>query len=82
MRLNYIILNRLLYQSRKRGVTENGILLSHFASRYLNQMTDEELRVYDNLINMPTNDWEIYYWLTGTLHGNVPLRKVVTSDVV
>merc|ERR1712002_949025 len=34
---------RLLYQSRKRGIAENCLLLS----------------------NLPSNDWDIYYWVTG-----------------
>merc|ERR1711976_9956 len=56
---------RLVYQSRKRGMLENGLLLSTFASRYLQSLTDEQLSQYDNLINKPSNDWEIYYWITG-----------------
>jgi len=57
--------NRLEYQSRKRGMLENGLLLSNFAGRYLKSMTDVQLSTYDKLINQPTNDWEIYYWVTG-----------------
>ncbi|XP_045176354.1 succinate dehydrogenase assembly factor 2, mitochondrial-like [Mercenaria mercenaria] len=56
---------RLLYQSRKRGMTENGLLLSTFASLYLDKLTDDQLAMYDSLINKPTNDWEIYYWMIG-----------------
>lgn len=57
---------RLLYQSRKRGILENGLLLGSFASKYLDEMTEEEMALYDRLINLPSNDWEIYYWATGT----------------
>ncbi|KAK6192832.1 hypothetical protein SNE40_004234 [Patella caerulea] len=56
---------RLLYQSRKRGMTENGLLLSSFASKYLDKLDEDQLVMYDRLINKPTNDWEIYYWVTG-----------------
>ncbi|XP_064599748.1 succinate dehydrogenase assembly factor 2, mitochondrial-like [Liolophura sinensis] len=56
---------RLLYQSRKRGMTENGLLLSTFAAKFLDGFSEEELNVYDKLINQPSNDWEIYYWVTG-----------------
>lgn len=56
---------RLLYQSRKRGMTENGLLLSTFAALYLEKLSEEQLKMYDSLINKPTNDWEIYYWMTG-----------------
>ncbi|KAK4471353.1 hypothetical protein MN116_004788 [Schistosoma mekongi] len=55
---------RLLYQSRKRGNLENGILLSTFAARYLNTMTHEQLIAYDDLINLPDNEWDLYYWIT------------------
>ncbi|CAL1529559.1 unnamed protein product [Lymnaea stagnalis] len=56
---------RLLYQSRKRGMLENGLLLSNFAGRYLNSLTENQLSLYDKLINQPSNDWDIYYWITG-----------------
>ncbi|XP_060579473.1 succinate dehydrogenase assembly factor 2, mitochondrial-like [Ruditapes philippinarum] len=56
---------RLLYQSRKRGMTENGLLLSTFASLHLDKLSEEQLKMYDSLINKPTNDWEIYYWMIG-----------------
>ncbi len=57
---------RLLYQSRKRGILENGLLLSSFADKFLDDFNEEELCLYDRLINLPSNDWEIYYWATGT----------------
>ncbi|XP_013400575.1 succinate dehydrogenase assembly factor 2, mitochondrial isoform X2 [Lingula anatina] len=56
---------RLLYQSRKRGMSENGLLLSTFASKYLNGFDERQLKMYDHLINQPDNDWDIYYWITG-----------------
>ncbi|KAK2163036.1 hypothetical protein LSH36_87g06047 [Paralvinella palmiformis] len=56
---------RLLYQSRKRGMLENGILLSRFADRYLQKLTEEQLDQYDNLINKPSNDWDIFHWISG-----------------
>ncbi|XP_069595499.1 succinate dehydrogenase assembly factor 2, mitochondrial [Ranitomeya imitator] len=56
---------RLLYESRKRGMLENCILLSLFAKKYLNTMTEAQMSQYDRLINEPSNDWDIYYWATG-----------------
>ncbi|CAL7945071.1 unnamed protein product [Xylocopa violacea] len=56
---------RLLYQSRKRGMLENGLLLSTFAKKYLSNFDDKQLQLYDRLINLPTNDWDIFYWATG-----------------
>uniref|UniRef100_H3ABN6 Succinate dehydrogenase assembly factor 2, mitochondrial n=2 Tax=Latimeria chalumnae TaxID=7897 RepID=H3ABN6_LATCH len=57
---------RLLYESRKRGMLENCILLSLFAKEYLSTMTEKQLSLYDRLINEPSNDWDIYYWATET----------------
>lgn len=55
---------RLLYQSRKRGMLENDLLLSTFAGKYLSGMSAEQTKLYDKLINGPSNDWDIYYWAT------------------
>ncbi|VDO03949.1 unnamed protein product [Rodentolepis nana] len=57
--------NRLLYESRKRGNLENGIILSSFADKYLATMSMEQLDKYDHLINTPECDWDIFYWSTG-----------------
>ena len=56
---------RLLYQSRKRGMLENGLLLGSFAHKFLDGFNEEQLSLYDRLINLPSNDWDIYYWATG-----------------
>ena len=55
--------SRLLYQSRKRGMSENGLLLSNFASRYLKTFDSQQLDEFDNLINKPSNDWDLFYWM-------------------
>lgn len=56
---------RLVYQSRKRGMLENGLLLSTFAKKYLDGFNDAQLKLYDQLINLPSNDWDIFYWAVG-----------------
>ena len=56
--------SRLLYQSRKRGMLENGLLLGSFASKYLDSFDEEHLVLYDRLINVPSNDWDIFKWAT------------------
>lgn len=53
-----------MYQSRKRGMLENDLLLSTFAAKFLKTMTAEQTHQYDTLINKPSNDWDIYYWAT------------------
>lgn len=57
--------SRLLYQSRKRGMLENDLLLSCFADRHLSSFTADELDEYDRLINGVSNDWDLFYWATG-----------------
>lgn len=49
-------------QSRKRGTLESDLLLSTFASKYLQTMTEEQLTQYDRFLD--ENDWDIYYWAT------------------
>merc|ERR1711997_324488 len=48
----------------KRGMLENGLILGTFASLHVPTMGEEGLVLYDRLINLPSNDWEIYYWAT------------------
>ncbi|XP_022222668.2 succinate dehydrogenase assembly factor 2-A, mitochondrial [Drosophila obscura] len=55
---------RLIYQSRKRGMLENDLLLSTFAAKYLKGFSAEQTAIYDQLINGVSNDWDIYYWAT------------------
>ena len=66
---NYLLLNtlffRLIYQSRKRGMLENCLILSTFASKYLKDFDEKKLTQYDRLINIPSNDWKIFYWASG-----------------
>ena len=57
--------SRLVYQSRKRGTLENGLMLSTFIDRHLNTFNETQLSLYDQLINSPADDWSIYYWATG-----------------
>jgi succinate dehydrogenase assembly factor 2 len=59
--------SRLLYQSRKRGTLENGLLLSNFSAVYLPKMTDSQLNEYDKIINGLHNEWDLYYWLTNAV---------------
>merc|ERR1739838_322694 len=57
---------RLLWQSRKRGIAENCLLLSTFSAEHLNKMTEEELETYDRILNDYINEWDLYYWMVGT----------------
>ncbi|XP_033638045.1 succinate dehydrogenase assembly factor 2, mitochondrial-like [Asterias rubens] len=69
---------RLLYQSRKRGMLENGLLLSTFAARYLPTFDKTQLEQYDFMINKPDNDWDIFHWVT----DHKPTPEEFKSDVM
>ncbi|CAH0564139.1 unnamed protein product [Brassicogethes aeneus] len=56
---------RLLYQSSKRGMLENDLIIGSFAKKYLDTFTEEEVDEYDKLINIPSNEWVLYYWASG-----------------
>lgn len=51
---------------------------STFAAKYLETMTDEQLQLYDTLINKPSNDWDIYNWAT----GNKPTPEEYQNEVM
>lgn len=40
--------------------------ISTFASKYLDKLTPNQLDEYDELINRPSNDWQLYYWIIGS----------------
>ena len=40
-------------------------VFSTFADQYLHQLNTSQLQQYDELINQPSNDWQLYYWMTG-----------------
>lgn len=80
-----VLRSRLCYQSRKRGMTENGLLLSHFASRFLDTFDRAQLEEFDNLINKPSNDWDIFYWMmekTETpMEYNTPIMNMLKEYI-
>lgn len=59
-----IKLARLTWASRKRGILETDLLLSTFSKIHLATLTDEQLVIYDRLLE--ENDWDIYAWATGS----------------
>ncbi len=71
-----------MYQSRKRGILENGLLLASFADKHLGDFSEEELALYDRLINLPSNDWDIYYWATGVKPAPEEFQNVVMDKLI
>uniref|UniRef100_A0AC35TGZ5 TIR domain-containing protein n=1 Tax=Rhabditophanes sp. KR3021 TaxID=114890 RepID=A0AC35TGZ5_9BILA len=57
--------SRLYYQSKKRGILENDIIFGDFADQSLKTLTKKDLEDYDSLINGDTNEWDLFYYVTG-----------------
>merc|ERR1712242_22356 len=57
---------RLLWQSRKRGISENDLLLSTWFREHEPSLSSEELDTYSNLINSDVNEWDLFYWISKT----------------
>ncbi|KAL7079638.1 hypothetical protein ACQ4LE_001287 [Meloidogyne hapla] len=57
--------SRLFYQSKKRGILENDILIGKFAEENLSKMDINDLINYDAIINGDYMEWDLYYYLTG-----------------
>lgn len=54
---------KLLHHSRKRGTSENGILLGGFAEVFLPKMGPKELNEYAMIIS--ESDIDLFNWLSG-----------------
>lgn len=59
---------KLVYQSNHRGCKETDLLLGKFASRYLDEMDEQDLLYYEIILNQ--TDADIVSWVMG--HEFVP----------
>lgn len=51
---------KLLYQSHNRGCKEGDLILGKFAQKYLDSMTETELREFEQILQL--TDADIYDW--------------------
>lgn len=71
---------RLLYRFQHCGMKENDILLGGFAERHVADLDEEEVRLFEALLD--ENDNDLYNWFTGRepLPGrldNALTRKII-----
>ncbi|GMR60054.1 hypothetical protein PMAYCL1PPCAC_30249 [Pristionchus mayeri] len=66
---------RLLYQSKKRGILENDILLGQFAESNLELMDAATLDEYDKMINGEHMEWDLFYYLSGKKPAPAEVEK-------
>jgi len=57
------MIKRLRMRSMRRGIKEMDLILSAFADAHLEEMTDEGLLLYDQLLS--ENDHDLYGWVGG-----------------
>lgn len=67
---------RLKFRSWHRGIKEADILLGSFADRFLEQMTVEQLDLYENLLREADSD--LVAWIT----GNSEVPQIYQHDVM
>ena len=53
---------KLLYQSQHCGIKENDILLGQFAARHIENLSEDDLDLFESLLR--ENDHDIYGWVT------------------
>jgi len=56
-------IKRLKMRSMRRGIKEMDIILSAYADTQLAEMSEEQIVLYDALLN--ENDQDLYSWVTG-----------------
>ncbi len=54
---------RLHMRSMRRGIKEMDLILSAFAEAELRNMSEDQIVLYDRLLN--ENDQDLYAWVTG-----------------
>jgi len=67
---------RLLYRATHCGMKENDVLLGRFAEACLSTLSEDQIDLFENLMNHTDND--LYNWVT----GRVPTPDIVTSEVL
>uniref|UniRef100_A0A6B2GA15 Succinate dehydrogenase assembly factor 2, mitochondrial (Trinotate prediction) n=1 Tax=Myxobolus squamalis TaxID=59785 RepID=A0A6B2GA15_MYXSQ len=72
---------RLLYQSRKRGTLENCLILSNFADKRLAEMSENELKLYDDVINNNCNEWDLYRSLVDS-ESTLKVENIILKEMI
>lgn len=67
---------RLLYRATHCGMKENDVLLGRFAEAHLTALSENQVDLFENLMNHTDND--LYNWVT----GREPTPDIVTSEVL
>jgi len=69
-------LRRLTMRSMRRGIKEMDIILMRFAAAQLEQMSQQELDIYDAFLE--ENDQDLYQWVTGQTEAPASYFGLIT----
>lgn len=67
-----LLIKKILYQSCNRGCKETDIIIGGFAKKHVNNMNDDDLMSFLEIIHLP--DADIYDWYTKK--KSVPEEKI------
>ncbi len=68
-------IKRLKMRSMRRGIKEMDIILDAFATQNLDAMSDDDLTLYDALLD--ENDQDLYQWVTGQIPAPSPFEALM-----
>ena len=75
----WIKIKRLLMQSNRRGIKENDIILGRFAKTHINNLSDQELSAYEDLLL--ENDQVLYLWFSGVQSPPNHFKMIVSRII-
>ncbi len=67
---------RLAMRSMRRGIKEMDIILTRYADDHLEDMTPEELDLYEALLG--ENDQDLYQWVSGQQDAPEALSELIS----
>ncbi len=68
-------LKRMRMRSMRRGIKEMDILMMRFAEAHLDELSDEDLDLYDQVLS--ENDQDLYQWVTGQVPAPAPFAPLI-----
>jgi len=72
-----IAIKRLSMRSMRRGIKEMDLILTAYAARRLEGMKENEMSLYDALLN--ENDQDLYQWVTGQVPAPESFREMIND---
>lgn len=70
---------RLKMRSMRRGIKEMDIILSHYSDTKIQTMSEQELALYDALLE--ENDQDLYQWVSGQVPAKTQFSDLILDIV-